>query len=106
MTAGSSTLGGKLLCASQLVRVTVCRSSGWSAANTWLIAPPVSFATRSMSVSWSASQNGQEASESRRREVLVGRGWSLPVQRQVDRYAPAPAVELIDHVAPQTTAGT
>ena len=55
-TAGSSALGGTLSCASQLVRVSVCSRSGWVAANTWVTAPPVSFATMSKSVSSSASQ--------------------------------------------------
>src|SRR6266581_821871 len=45
-----------LSCASQLVRVSVCSRSAWLAANTWETAPPVSLATRSMSVRPSASQ--------------------------------------------------
>src|ERR1700732_403487 len=42
----------------------------------------------------SLAELAQEAGESRQREVLVGGGRSLPVQRQVDSYAPALAVEL------------
>jgi hypothetical protein len=41
----------------------VCSRPGWLTANTWVIAPPVSFATRSVSVSSSASQKSDEAGQ-------------------------------------------
>ena len=48
---------------------------------------------------------GDEAGQSGQREVLVGRGRGVAVQRQVDGHAPALAVELADHVPPQVAAG-
>ncbi len=48
---------------------------------------------------------GQESGEARQREILVGGGGSLAVQRKVDRHAPALAVELADHMPPQAAAG-
>ena len=48
---------------------------------------------------------GDEAGQSRQREVLAGGGGRVPVQRQVERHAAALPADLVDHVPPQVAAG-
>jgi hypothetical protein len=53
----------------------------------------------------SVTEAGEEPGQRAEREVLTGGCWGAPVQRQVDRDAPALARHLRDHMAPQVAAG-